>query len=202
MRRVLAALMAALLAAAWDGAAAQTSCRFVLGFAALRESIGPSIVGDCLEDERHGARGDAVQRTTGGLLVWRRFENLASFTDGYRTWIADPHGLRTRLNFERFPWEPPERLSWPMANLPHAETGELARTEAARVLGVSPEAVTVVRVQGPIRWWDAALGCRQPGLIYAAPAIEGTRVLVDVLGRPVHVHVSFGAAIICPNPSG
>src|SRR5688500_6285816 len=49
------------------------SCRFVLGFAALREAIGPGIVGECLEDERFNpANGNAEQRTTGGLLVWRK----------------------------------------------------------------------------------------------------------------------------------
>jgi peptidoglycan/xylan/chitin deacetylase (PgdA/CDA1 family) len=80
-------------------------CRFQLGFAALRAEI-PAAVGDCLEDERHsGENGDALQRTTGGLLVWRKADNWTAFTDGSRTWVNGPHGLQTRSNAERFDWE-------------------------------------------------------------------------------------------------
>ena len=96
-------LVAALLLA--TPAAAQSSCRFQLGFAALRAEI-PGVVGDCLEDERHdGGNGDALQRTTGGLLVWRKADNWTAFTDGHRTWVNGPFGLQERLNTERFPWE-------------------------------------------------------------------------------------------------
>jgi glucose/arabinose dehydrogenase len=80
-------------------------CRFQLGFAALRAQI-PEIVGQCLEDEHHNPEnGDALQRTTGGLLVWRKSDNFTAFTDGHRTWVAGPYGLQTRLNAERFDWE-------------------------------------------------------------------------------------------------
>ena len=80
-------------------------CQFVLGFATLRDLIGHEIVGECLENERHGANGDALQQTTGGLLVWRKADNWTAFTDGYRTWINGPDGLVQRLNTERFEWE-------------------------------------------------------------------------------------------------
>jgi pimeloyl-ACP methyl ester carboxylesterase len=95
-------LLAAVLAPQPAGAA---SCRFALGFAALRAQI-PDVVGDCLEDERHDpVSGDAVQRTTGGLLVWRKADNVTAFTDGYRTWLEAPLGLQTRLNGEQLAWE-------------------------------------------------------------------------------------------------
>jgi hypothetical protein len=81
-------------------------CRFVLGFAGVREAIGPEVVGTCLEDERFNpANGNAEQRTTGGLLVWRKADNWTAFTDGYHTWVNGPNGLEQRLNGERFPWE-------------------------------------------------------------------------------------------------
>lgn len=80
-------------------------CHFVLGFETLRNLIGHDIVGECLEEERHDASGDGLQRTTGGLLVWRKADNRTAFTDGYRTWVNGPHGLQMRLNSERFEWE-------------------------------------------------------------------------------------------------
>src|SRR5919201_3953648 len=80
-----------------------------LGYAALHDLI-PAVVGDCLEDEHHNpANGDALQRTTGGLLVWRKADIFTAFTDGHRTWVNGPLGLQQRLNSERFAWEaPPE----------------------------------------------------------------------------------------------
>ena len=80
-------------------------CQFVLGFATLRDLIGHEIVGECLEDQRYAANGNSEQQTTGGLLVWRKADNLTAFTDGYRTWINGPNGLEQRLNTERLPWE-------------------------------------------------------------------------------------------------
>ena len=66
----------------------------MLGFAALRAQVGPATVGDCLEDEHaNPANGDALQRTTGGLLVWRKADNWTAFTDGYHTWINGLAGL-------------------------------------------------------------------------------------------------------------
>jgi putative copper export protein len=83
----------------------QTPCRFELGFQALADLLGPSI-GSCLENA-HPANGsgDVTQRTTGGLLVWRKAENVTTFTDGYRTWVNGPFGLQQRFNSQRFLWE-------------------------------------------------------------------------------------------------
>lgn len=77
----------------------------MLGFKTLRDLVGHETVGECLENEHYNAIGDSVQRTTGGLLVWRKQDNWTAFTDGYRTWINGPNGLQQRLNTERFAWE-------------------------------------------------------------------------------------------------
>ncbi len=83
-----------------------SGCQFVLGFAAIREQIGAQVVGDCLENEGHNPEnGDALQRTSGGLLVWRKADNVTAFTDGNSTWVNGPFGLQRRLNTEKFPWE-------------------------------------------------------------------------------------------------
>jgi hypothetical protein len=85
--------------------AADRGCRLQLGFRVLHDLI-PDIVGDCLEDEHHNPlNGDALQRTTGGLLVWRKADNWTAFTDGATTWINGPFGLQSRPNDGRFPWE-------------------------------------------------------------------------------------------------
>jgi hypothetical protein len=83
-----------------------SACRFVLGFGALREMVGASKVGSCLEDEHFNLEnGNAEQRTSGGLLVWRKVDNFTAFTDGGTTWVNGPNGLQSRPNAERFSWE-------------------------------------------------------------------------------------------------
>ncbi len=80
------------------------ACQYTLGFKALHDLI-PAVVGDCGDNESHGANGDALQHTSKGLLVWRKADNLTAFTDGYWTWINGPGGVAKRLNTQRFPWE-------------------------------------------------------------------------------------------------
>ncbi|GEM_PF-4354234 len=107
MRRAPLVLLAlALLLWPRSVALAQANdCSFVLGFATLHDLI-PSIVGGCSEGEGHNpANGDGLQHTSGGLLVWRKFDNWTAFTDGSHTWINGPNGLQERRNTERFPWE-------------------------------------------------------------------------------------------------
>ncbi|MDO8691810.1 MAG: hypothetical protein Q7R39_17690, partial [Dehalococcoidia bacterium] len=81
------------------------SCSLVLGFASLGAMI-PDRVGQCVDNESHNPEnGDALQHTTGGLLVWRKADNWTAFTEGYRSWVNGPGGLQQRLNTERFSWE-------------------------------------------------------------------------------------------------
>ncbi len=78
---------------------------FKLGFATLASMI-PNIVGQPVENEHFNpATGDSLQRTTTGLMVWRKADNWTAFTNGYMTWINGPYGLQSRLNTARFPWE-------------------------------------------------------------------------------------------------
>ncbi|GEM_PF-3983139 len=87
------------------------SCTYVLGFKTIDDLI-PAKVGTCLQNEGHNpTNGDAIQQTTGGLLVWRKIDNWTAFTDGYRTWVNGPTGLQQRLNTQRFSWEAnPDKL--------------------------------------------------------------------------------------------
>jgi hypothetical protein len=106
----LAAILSLVLviqAAVWPPVTeAQASCRFVLGFATLRDVVGTQKVGACLEDEHFNLEnGNAEQRTSGGLLVWRKVDNFTAFTDGGTTWVNGPSGLQSRPNGDRFSWE-------------------------------------------------------------------------------------------------
>lgn len=108
VRGVLTILLVPVVALASlpPASASAGACSFKHGFAALREAIGPSIVGACLEDEHFNAEnGNAEQRAVGGLLVWRKSDNWTAFTDGASTWIVGPNGVVKRANAERFPWE-------------------------------------------------------------------------------------------------
>jgi hypothetical protein len=100
-------LVVAVQLTAWSPSVhAQSPCRFVLGFATLRDLVGAQKVGSCLDDEHFNLEnGNAEQRTTGGLLVWRKIDNFTAFTDGGTSWINGPNGLQSRPNNERFAWE-------------------------------------------------------------------------------------------------
>ncbi|MCC7105396.1 MAG: GerMN domain-containing protein [Chloroflexi bacterium] len=100
---VMASVVVALSVPA--GVAALSGCELRLGFRALHDRV-PDVIGECLEDEWHDAdNGDALQRTTGGLLLWRKADNRTAFTDGATTWINGPLGLQSRPNDQRFAWE-------------------------------------------------------------------------------------------------
>ena len=104
---LFALLLAAQGVAGTRSAAGQeVQCEFVLGFADLRELLGAELVGNCLEDQSFAPNGDALQATTGGLMVWRKADNWTAFTDGSSTWINGPEGVQMRANNERFGWEP------------------------------------------------------------------------------------------------
>ena len=100
-------------AAAASPAVAAGDCQYVLGFKTLHDAIR-NVVGDCLTSEYHNAQnGDGLQRTTRGLLVWRKADNYTAFTDGYRAWINGPYGMQNRLNSQRYPWEHDADMSHP-----------------------------------------------------------------------------------------
>src|SRR5438094_188950 len=104
-------------------------CQLTGGFRALHDQIG-DVVGDCLEDA-HGdaASGSVLQRTTGGLLLWRARGSWTGFTDGQRTWVAGPFGVQQRSSTERFDWEDALAPSPPPDAAPAARTGQFAQVD-------------------------------------------------------------------------
>ncbi len=107
MRRAAYTLVLVLAATLllWTPTLAQAAPQFTLGFQTLASLI-PDIVGQPVEQERHDPQtGDGLQRTTTGLMVWRKADNLTAFTNGSTTWINGPFGLQSRPNNVRFSWE-------------------------------------------------------------------------------------------------
>jgi hypothetical protein len=135
---LLGLVFGATLSSATPATQAQaTSCELVLGFRTLHDLI-PSIVGDCIENEWHNAEnGDGLQRTTKGLMVWRKIDNWTAFTDGYLTWINGPYGLQSRLNTQIFPWEP---LGAPVPAPPAESTGGGSASGATEAGGATTPA--------------------------------------------------------------
>jgi zinc/manganese transport system substrate-binding protein len=87
-------------------ALAQAACSFTGGFAQLQAQI-PDRVGSCVDNgTSRPMLGEAVQRTTNGLLVYRAIDGGISFSDGFHAWVLDPNGqAQLREVNERFPWE-------------------------------------------------------------------------------------------------
>jgi len=109
MRHIVATLIVAVMLVLVSGSIdvhGQDTCSFVGGFARVRDLVGADKIGACLEDEHFNVEnGNTEQRTTGGLLVWRKADNFTAFTDGGTTWVNGPDGLQSRPNAERFAWE-------------------------------------------------------------------------------------------------
>ena len=121
MRRLLLSLLLTLATLSMTAglALAQAGPGFRNGFQTLAQLI-PGVVGQPLEDERFLPDvGDSLQRTTTGLMVWRKADNHLAFTDGLTTWVLGPSGLQSRPNDSRFDWERPD----PLVTLPEGAVG-------------------------------------------------------------------------------
>lgn len=162
-----------------NGAHAAGSCRFVLGFAAFHDLI-PARVGDCADDEQHNpGNGDALQHTTGGLLVWRKADNFTAFTDGTYTWVAGPHGIEERLNARRFSWEAnPDGL--PLADGPAAR-GHVTAIGDSVMLGAA----------GALRqaFGDVDVDAAVSRQVSAGIAVLAARLATGTLGPTVVIHL-------------
>lgn len=88
-----------------------SDCEFTLGFASMRDLLGRTTVGDCIESERFLAgNGNSEQRTTNGVLSYSALDGYVRFRDRDLTWIVGPEGLAQRPNNVRFEWEGDRQL--------------------------------------------------------------------------------------------
>lgn len=73
---------------------------------------------------------------------------------------------------------------------------ELAVTDLAGRLGITPSAITVRQVI-EVEWPDASLGCPQPGMMYAQVITPGQRIVLQASGRTYEYHAGQGHVILC-----
>jgi hypothetical protein len=188
---VKASLLAGLLALLLSTSALprHSSCVFLLGFATLHDLI-PEVVGDCVDDEYHDSRtGDALQRTTNGLLVWRKSDNWTAFTDGSQSWVNGPLGLQQRQNDQRLWWEAnPDGL----AIIPTPEPGERCHT-AGLALSLGRVDVGAGNLVGTFRFTSTLdVDCT----FFGYPGAQ----LLDEAGNPVPTMVVRGGGYFANNP--
>lgn len=88
-----------------------------------------------------------------------------------------------------------------LAQMTPEEIGTRARAEAARLLGVPPEQLTVERVE-PVQWSDSSLGCREPNRSYAQVITPGFRIVLSGGGQRREVHTDLaGRMVVCQSPT-
>ena len=146
---------------------------FRLGFALLREQLGPTM-GEPVECEhRDLSTGDTLQRTTTGLAYYRRATNTASFTDGYRHWGWTADGV----------------VAWEGAGPDPPGLAELAEPRSPSVISeptalMSPEALLDALLTTPF----------EPGELPAGFSAEW--VLPGQLPESARVHHAVGAVLV------
>lgn len=90
---------------------------------------------------------------------------------------------------------PPQAISQPQRDLP-AVAAAIALFAAQA--GLSPDQVQLKQVER-VTWPDGALGCPQPGQMYAQMLVEGYRVALEGGGQQAEVHTDLrGRAVSCP----
>lgn len=190
MRRLLvcSCLVLSVLLPAPALAQGAPGCTFVLGFATLHALVR-TIVGACVDNEQHNpANGDALQRTTNGLLVWRKADNFTAFTDGYHSWVNGPYGVQERLNTQRFPWEAnPDKLPVVGAvTAIGADWPTYGRAQARTSVAPGPAATTLAPL-----WQSGELD----GAVYAEPLVVGDNVLVATEANSVYAFDAASGAV-------
>lgn len=163
--RTLLSLVVVLLVAvvSTSSAASQTQAQFVLGFKTLHDLI-PNIVGLPLEDQHFDpATGDALQKTTNGLLVWRKADNFTAFTDGTNSWVNGPYGVQARSNYARFKWE--------------SQSGGVTASDPGKLTSISP---TTLGGYGQYQYTDPS-GQTIDLLLYVPPSAQLNQKLPLVL---------------------
>src|SRR5207253_4197506 len=144
--------------------------------------------GGCLENEHHNPdNGDALQQTTGGLLVWRKTDNFTAFTDGYWSWVNGPKGLQRRLNSERFDWEGGGQAAAAAPAAPATAEADCGRASAALTLdrrGTTPDGAIELggavtnRCREPVDVFVEIVARAQAGGAGSQPIVDAPTVVV------------------------
>lgn len=94
----------------------------------------------------------------------------------------------------------PAASSAPALSAEEQAVAEASIAVVAAAQTLAPAALTVLSVEA-VNWPDAALGCPQPDMIYAAVITPGYRVVLETADARFVVHTDSrpgGEQIICP----
>ncbi|MBI2756972.1 MAG: tetratricopeptide repeat protein [Chloroflexi bacterium] len=95
-------------AAAPTATPAPPRCQLPDQLARFQAEVGVDVVGECVEASSLPESPEVRFRTTRGEVIQRAADSQPAFTDGAVTWLRGPSGIRSRLNGDRYSWEPRE----------------------------------------------------------------------------------------------
>jgi hypothetical protein len=76
------------------------------------------------------------------------------------------------------------------------EAVALARQALAEHVKSTPANVETVSAER-VDWPNSALGCPEPGMMYAQMIVSGYRIVLRADGKDYPVHVGSGRAVVC-----
>ena len=88
----------------------------------------------------------------------------------------------------------------PTRSAEEAKMVDMARQDLAKRESVAVDQVKVVSVTS-VQWPTTALGCPQPGIMYAQIVTPGYRIVLESKGQTYEYHSDRGRRVVyCPNP--
>jgi hypothetical protein len=176
--------------------AAGQSPRFQLGFATLKNLLGPTM-GEPVECEHADAAGNAIQTTTTGQAFWRKSTNVATFAAGSRHWAWTAAGL---VSWQGAAPDPPATSLLPPGGLPDADA--LVDQNGAAMIVAGRHTFRYDTFGDEAFWGDtlqlhqaiegAALGGVGPGVSPKTALAVGLKVDVDALPASVKQALAKG----------
>lgn len=98
------------------------------------------------------------------------------------------------------PASAPELVATPALAPAAAAMAQASVDFVAATRGLAPDALRVIAAEA-VNWPDAALGCPQPDMIYAAVITPGYRIVLATADAAIVVHTDSrldGEKVICP----
>jgi hypothetical protein len=73
---------------------------------------------------------------------------------------------------------------------------DLAKSDLSKRTGVPVAKISVVSSEA-VEWPNSALGCPEPGMVYAQVITPGRKVVLNAGGKTYEYHTGDGRAVTC-----